>query len=155
MRLVMMTLAAVALTVAAAQARQGGVRVAVVRVLATDPEALAAFYEKSFGMSETLRPVDTPTTKEILINTGATPDAAKRATTSPIAIFTRPQNAPAGAMASLILEVPSLETAIQSAIGNGGTLLRPAATLGAARFAFLKDPDGNQIELLRRQSRPR
>ena len=137
------------LSASAAMAQQDGIHVRAVRVLATDPEALATFYEKAFGMSETGRPVNTATTKEIVINSGMTADAAKKSTGTPIVLYTRPQNAPAGAMAALILDVPSLEKAIESVKTNGGTLMRPAATSGGGlRYAFLKDPDGNQIELV-------
>ncbi len=62
-----------------------------VRVLATDPEAIATFYEKTFGMSETRRPANTATFKEIVINSGSTADKAKMATTTPIVIATRPK----------------------------------------------------------------
>jgi predicted enzyme related to lactoylglutathione lyase len=130
-------------------AAQSGIHVRAIRVLATDPDALATFYEKTFGMSETRRPINSATTKEIVINSGLTPDTARKATSTPIVLYTRPQNAPAGAMAALIIEVPSLEKAIESAQANGGTLMRPAATSGEGlRYAFLKDPDGNQIELV-------
>ena len=55
----------------------------------------------------------------------------------------------AGAMASLILQVPDLEQAIKSVQANGGTLMRPAAKSGEGlSYAFVKDPDGNQIELV-------
>ena len=132
-----------------AMAGQSGIHVRAIRVLATDPDALAAFYEKAFGMSETRRPVNTATTKEIVINSGLTPDIARRATSTPIVLYTRPQNAPAGAMAALIIEVPNLEKTIESVQASGGTLMRPAATSGEGlRYEFLKDPDGNQIELV-------
>ena len=150
MRIVMVAVAACLIAAGTAvSAQQGGIQVRAIRVLATDPEALATFYEKAFGMSETRRPLNGPTTKEIVINSGLTPDIAKKATSTPIVLYTRPKNAPAGAMAALILEVPSLEKAIESVVANGGTLMRPAATSGEGlRYAFLKDPDGNQIELL-------
>jgi predicted enzyme related to lactoylglutathione lyase len=136
-----------AATMAAAQ--ESGIHVRTVRVLATDPEAIATFYKKAFGMSETRRPANTATFKEIVINSGSTPDLAKAATTTPIVIATRAKDAPAGAMASLILEVPDLGKAIESAKANGGTLLRPASkSAEGLNFAFVKDPDGNQIELL-------
>ena len=133
----------------AAMAQDGGIHVRSIRVLATDPEALATFYKNAFGMSETRRPIDSATTKEIVINSGTTPDMARKATTTPLVIYTRPRNAPAGAMASLILEVPSLVKAIEAVQANGGTLMRPAAKSGEGlNYAFLKDPDGNQIELV-------
>jgi predicted enzyme related to lactoylglutathione lyase len=132
-----------------AMAQESGIRVRSIRVLATDPEAVATFYMKAFGMSETRRPVNTATFKEIVINSGSTPDLARKATTTPIVIATRPKDAPAGAMAALILQVPDLDKAIESAKANGATLMRPAAKTGEGLgYAFLKDPDGNQFELV-------
>ena len=121
-----------------------------VRVLATDVEAIAEFYKKTFAMSEVSRPVNSATSKEIVLNFGATPEIAKRATTTPIVIFTRPKTAPAGAMASLILRVPDLEKAIEAVKANGGSATRPPGSNAVVnvRFAFVTDPDGNQIELL-------
>jgi predicted enzyme related to lactoylglutathione lyase len=142
--------AACILAAAIATAQESGIRVRSIRVLATNPEAVATFYEKAFGMSETRRPANTATFKEIVINSGSTPDIAKTATATPIVIATRPRNAPSGAMASLILGVPDLDKAIESVKLNGGTLLRPPAkSAEGLDFAFVKDPDGNQIELLR------
>jgi predicted enzyme related to lactoylglutathione lyase len=143
-------LAALAMAEAApALAQQGGVHVRSIRVLATDPEAVATFYEKAFGMSETRRPANTATFKEIIINSGSTPDLAKKATSTPIVIATRPKDAPAGAMAALILEVSYMDKAIEAVKAAGGTLMRPAAKSGEGlSFAFVKDTDGNQIELV-------
>jgi predicted enzyme related to lactoylglutathione lyase len=142
----MMTVCVLASVTASAQ--ESGIRVRSVRVLATDPEAIATFYQKAFGMSETRRAADSATFKEIIINSGSTPELARKAASAPIVIATRPKDAPAGAMASLILEVPDLEKAIESAKANGGTLMRPPGKSGDLRYAFLKDPDGNQVELV-------
>ena len=132
-----------------ASAQETGIHVRSIRVLATDPEAIATFYEKAFGMSETRRAANTASFKEIVINSGATPDQAKKATATPIVIATRPKDAPAGAMASLILQVPDLEKAVESAKASGGTLLRgPSKSGEGLNFAFVKDPDGNRIELV-------
>ncbi|MGD0436966.1 MAG: VOC family protein [Bryobacteraceae bacterium] len=132
-----------------ATAQESGIRVRSIRVLATDPEAIATFYKRAFGMSETRRPANTATFREIVINSGSTADVAKMATTTPIVIATRPKDAPAGAMAALILQVPDLDKAIESAKANGGTLIRPTAkSEEGLSFAFVKDPDGNQIELV-------
>lgn len=141
-------LAVVALSVSVA-AQESGIRVRSVRVLAADPEALATFYEKTFGMSETRRPPVGGASKELVINSGSTSDLARKATTTPIVIMTRPANSPAGAMASLILEVPDIEKAMESVKANGGTLMRPATKSGEGlTYAFVKDLDGNQIELV-------
>ena len=143
------TLGVIAAATSMAAETETGIRVRSIRVLAADPEAVANFYEKAFGMSETRRAANSATFKEIIINSGATPEKAKAATSSPIVIATRPKDAPAGAMASLILEVPNLDKAIESAKASGGTLMRPAAKSGEGlSYAFVKDPDGNQIELV-------
>ena len=136
----------------AALAQETGVSVRSIRVLATDPEALAKFYAQAFGMSETRRPVDTATFREIVLNSGSTADLAKKSTATPIVIATRGKDMPAGAMAALILSVPDMDAAIARATNAGAKLMRPAAKSGEGlSYAFLTDPDGNQIELLLRQ----
>jgi predicted enzyme related to lactoylglutathione lyase len=151
-------LAAIALAVAGisaatpAFAQETEIRVRSIRVLATDVDALAAFYAKAFGMSQTRVPVNTPTFKEIVLNSGSTPELAKKATTTPIVIATRGKDMPAGAMASLILEVPDMDKAIARAVAAGAKLMRPVAKSGEGlSYAFLTDPDGNQVELLLKQ----
>jgi predicted enzyme related to lactoylglutathione lyase len=143
---------AAAFTVASAiaMAQEPGIRVRSIRVLASDPETVAAFYQKAFGMSETRRAANSATFKEIVINTGSTSDAAKSAGTTPIVIATRPKDTPSGGMAALILDVPDLEKAIASVKASGGTLMRPATRSAEnnLNYAFVKDPDGNQIELV-------
>jgi predicted enzyme related to lactoylglutathione lyase len=137
------------LGVSLAAAQESGIHVRSIRVLATDPETIATFYKKAFTMSETGRPADTATFKEIVINSGSTPEKAKSASTTAIVIATRPKDAPAGALASLILGVPDLDSALASVRANGGTLMRPPSkSAGGLSYAFVKDPDGNQIELL-------
>lgn len=142
--------AACILAATIATAQETGIRVRSVRVLANDPEALATFYKKAFGMSEIRRPADSPTFKEIAVNSGSTVELAKAATGAPIVIATRPKDTPAGAMASLILQVPNLEKAIELAQAAGATVLRPPSKSAGSgnNFAFVKDPDGNQIELV-------
>lgn len=137
----------------AAIAQETGVTVRSVRVLATDVDVLAKFYSEAFGMSETRRPVDTPTFKEIVLNSGSTPALAKQATSTPIVIATRAKGGPsAGGMAALILEVPDMDAAIARATAAGAKLMRPVAKSGEGlSYAFLSDPDGNQVELLLRR----
>ena len=148
MRLMTLVWAVFVVAAAAGSAQESGIRVRAIRVLATDPESLATFYQKAFGMAETSRPMNTPSFKEIVINTGSTPDLARKASTTPIVIATRPKDAPAGALAALLLEVPDLEKAIEAVKAAGGSLLRPPNKAAGLMYAFVKDPDGNQIELL-------
>src|SRR5262245_49628056 len=107
-----------------ALAQEPGNQVWGVRVLATDAEAIAMFYAKTFGMSEVARPVNSATTKEVILNFGRTPDVARKATTVPIVIYTRPAASPAGAMPSLILRVTDLDKALDAVKANGGSLVR-------------------------------
>jgi len=133
-----------------ALAQEPTTRVWGIRVLATDVESVATFYEKTFGMSEVSRPVNSATAKEVVLNFGRTSELARTATTPPIVIYTRPATAPAGAMASLILRVADLEKAIAAVNANGGALMRPPNRNAVVNlnYAFVKDPDGNQIELV-------
>ena len=118
----------------------------------TDVDALAKFYAQAFGMSETRRPVSQATFTEIVLNSGSTPALAKASTATPIVIATRGKDMPAGAMASLILEVPDMDAAIARATAAGARLMRPVAKSGEGlSYAFLTDPDGNQVELLLRR----
>ncbi|MDP3738459.1 MAG: VOC family protein [Hyphomonadaceae bacterium] len=138
---------------APAFAQETDVTVRSIRVLATDPEALAKFYATAFGMSETRRPVQSPAFTEIVLNSGSTAELAKAAKSTPIVIATRRANEPkAGGMAALILEVPDMDKAIERATKAGAKLMRPVAKSGEGlSYAFLTDPDGNQVELLLKQ----
>jgi predicted enzyme related to lactoylglutathione lyase len=134
---------------APACAQETGITVRSVRVLAADVEAMAKFYSAAFGMSETRRPVDTAAFKEIVLNSGSTPELAKKATSTPIVIATRRNDPPAGGLAALILKVPDMDKAIERATKAGAKLMRPVArSAEGLSYAFLTDPEGNQVELL-------
>jgi predicted enzyme related to lactoylglutathione lyase len=150
MRLLTTALAALVLGGVAALglAQESGVTVRDVRVLATDPEAVAAFYEKAFGMSEIDRPVNTATFKEIIINSGSTSEIARKATSTPIVIATRPKDSTPAPIATLILQVPNLEKSIASVTAAGGALVRGVRQTANVSYAMVKDPDGNQIEII-------
>jgi predicted enzyme related to lactoylglutathione lyase len=139
-------LAAVA---APALAQESGISVRSIRVLANDAEASARFYEKAFGMSETRRPVNTATFKEIVINSGSTAEKARAATSTPIVIATkRAKDAPVPSMAALILDVPDMDKAIAAVIAAGGKGGKPAKSGEGLTYCMVADPDGNPIELL-------
>jgi predicted enzyme related to lactoylglutathione lyase len=141
-----LVLAAVA---APALAQESGVSVRSIRVLANDAEASAKFYEKAFGMSETRRPMDTPTFKEIVINSGSTAAKAKAAKSTPIVIATkRNKDAPVPSMAALILDVPDMDKAIAAVVAAGGKGGKPNQSGEGLTYCMVADPDGNPIELL-------
>ena len=136
---------------APAFAQEAGIEVRSIRVLASDPEALAKFYSAAFGMSETRRPANSATFREIVLNSGSTPELAKASKATPIVITTRRATDPkAGGIATLILQVPDMDAAIKRAEAAGAKLMRPVAkTAEGLSYAFLTDPDGNQVELLK------
>jgi len=146
-------LAAFALSAAApALAQEAGVTVRSIRVLAIDPEAAAKFYEKAFGMSETRRPVNTETFKEIVINSGSTSEKAKAAKTTPIVIATRRnKDEKPVSMAALILEVPDMDKAIAAIVAAGGKGGKVNKSGEGLSYAMVADPEGNPIELLLKQ----
>jgi predicted enzyme related to lactoylglutathione lyase len=151
------TLAALALATSTAAiaapviAQEAGITVRSIRVMGADPEALAVFYSKAFGMSETRRPANSATFKEIVLNSGSTPELAKKATSTPIVIATRRANEPkAGGMAALILDVPDMDKAIAAVVAAGGKGGKANKSGEGLTYAFVTDPEGNQIELLLR-----
>ncbi len=151
-RMGLVALAAIATTAVMAAPALAQVTVRSIRVLAIDPEAAATFYSKAFGMSETRRPVDTATFKEIVLNTGATPEAAKAAKTTPIVIATRRDKTEKPvSMAALILDVPDMDKAIAAIVAAGGKGGKVNKSGEGLTYAMVADPEGNPIELLLRQ----
>lgn len=137
-------------TIAAPAGAQVTVR--SVRVLAVDVEATARFYERAFGMSETRRPANSATFREIVLNTGATPEAARAAASTPIVIATRrdPAEKPVS-MAALILEVRDMEATLSAIIAAGGRGGKVNTSQEGLSYAMVADPEGNPIELILRR----
>lgn len=146
-------LSAFALTAAApALAQEAGVTVRSIRVLVADPEKAATFYEKAFGMSETRRPANTETFKEIVINSGSTAEKAKAAKSTPIVLATRRnKDEKPLSMPALILEVPDMDKAIAAVVANGGKGGKANKSGEGLTYAMVADPEGNPIELLLKQ----
>jgi len=155
MKLVKATLTALALSasvVAIAAPALAQVTVRSVRVLVADPEVAAKFYSTAFGMSETRRPANSATFKEIVLNTGATPEAAKAAKSTPIVLATRrAKDEKPLSMAALILEVPDMDKAIAAVVAAGGKGGKANKSAEGLSYAMVADPDGNPIELLLKQ----
>ena len=146
-------LASFTLSIAApAFAQEAGIEVRSIRVLAVDVEKAAQFYSKAFGMSETRRPVNTETFKEIVLNSGSTPEKAKASKATPIVIATkRDKAAPPPQMAALILDVPDMDKAIAAVVAAGGKGGKVNKSGEGLSYAMVADPEGNPIELLLRK----
>jgi predicted enzyme related to lactoylglutathione lyase len=92
--------------------------------------------------------VNTPTFKEIIINSGSTAEIAKKSTSTSIVIATRPKDSTPPPMALLILEVPNLEKTIDSVKAAGGALTGTIRKTASVSYAMLKDNDGNPVEII-------
>jgi predicted enzyme related to lactoylglutathione lyase len=133
---------------ATAAASAQTVHVRSVRVPAADPIALSEFYKRAFHLSE-VRRITFPTLTEIILNAGATQAEASASPFTPIVLMTRPAGMTLSPMAYLIMEVPDMDKALADVTAAGGTIFRPVARLAdGTTYAFIKDPDGNQVELL-------
>ena len=120
------------------------------RVSATDVQKTATFYQAAFGLKD-IRHVDRDgKVYEIIMNYGATVKEAEESRATKVVIILRGKDAPAPSVSNLIFEVKDLDAVIAKATGAGGTVSRPvtkSATSGS-RIAFVKDPSGNEIELI-------
>jgi len=120
------------------------------RVSATDVPKTAAFYQATFGLKE-VRKVDRDGKPfEIIMNYGATAKEAEESKATKLVVILRAKDAPAPSVSNLVFEVKDLDAVIAKAKSSGGTLSRPEnkSSTSGSRVAFVKDPDGNEIELI-------
>ena len=133
--------AAAALTLAAPIAAQD-ISVRGVRVGAEDVPALAAFYQEAFGLFE-VNHISGPGFEEVMMKFGEDDPGPE------VVIMSRAADDPPGALPHIIFHVADMEAAVERVTASGGSVDRPATTIaGGASFAFMKDPQGNLIELL-------
>ncbi len=119
-----------------------------VRVPVSDVEAGAAFYKNAFGMNE-IRRLGAGNSLQIVLNTGDSLEQAESNPHSPLVIVNRPEGLQVGVLAALIMNVPDVDAAIAAVVDAGGTIVRPKMSIAnGPTFAFVKDPEGNQLELL-------
>jgi predicted enzyme related to lactoylglutathione lyase len=149
----MKTIYAIALAAAAALFSAGSAHaqaaINAVRVCAQDPVALAKFYEAAFGMSETLR-LDSPQGVEVILNFGATVDAAKANKNAPIVISKHASDEPKDPTAHVILNIADLTATVAAIKAAGGTIESQPRDIGYKGYVIgvAVDPAGNRIEIL-------
>jgi predicted enzyme related to lactoylglutathione lyase len=125
------------------------VAINAVRVCAQDPVALAKVYEAAFGMSETLR-LDSPLGTEVILNFGATVDAAKANKNAPIVISKHASDEPKDPTAHLVLFVADLNATVAAIKAAGGAIESQPKDIGFKGYVIgvALDPVGNRIEIL-------
>jgi predicted enzyme related to lactoylglutathione lyase len=120
-----------------------------VRVCAKDPVALAKFYEAAFGMSETLR-LDSLQGSEVILNFGATVDAAKANKNAPLVISPHDSDDPKDPTSHLVMYVADMTATVAAIKAAGGSILSEPRDINYKGYVIgvALDPVGNHIEIL-------
>ena len=128
-----------------------GVTLNAARVGAEDVPALAKFYESAFGLKEVNR-LKMPNAVEIMMNFGATMDAAKTSTAAQIVIMHRDSDALKDSVPHLIFNVTDMKATVAAIKAAGGSVDREPQPFGNSGIVIglAKDPAGNRIELIQR-----
>jgi predicted enzyme related to lactoylglutathione lyase len=132
-----------------ATVQAAGVTLNAVRVGAKDPAAVAKFYQTAFGMFEVQR-IAQPNMLEIMLNFGATADAAKANQGSQVVVMQRVADDGSDSIAHVIFTVTDAAAVTKSAKAAGARAEREPFQYGTTGIwiAMLIDPAGNHIELL-------
>ena len=123
-----------------------------IRVAAADPEGVAVFYKKAFGLTEAER-INLPQGVEIMLNYGSTEAEALANTTVPqVVIMYRESDAVEDALAHLIFGVEDAVAVAQAVVDAGGSIDRAPFAFGTdgMMIGMVRDPAGNHIELIQR-----
>lgn len=120
------------------------------RVSATDVAKTASFYQSVFGLRE-IRHIDRDGALfEVIMNYGETAEAAAASKLPKLVVILRAKDAPAPSVSNLVFGVSDVDAVMAKSVKAGGTISRPAsksATSGS-KIGFVKDPAGNEIELI-------
>ncbi len=133
----------------AAAAASAGVTLNAARVGGEDVPALAKFYESAFGLKEVNR-LQMPNAVEIMMNFGATTDAAKANKGAQVVIMHRAATDEKDPVPHIIFNVTDMTAtvaAVKSAGGKVDAEPRPFGKTGIV-IGFAMDPAGNRIELI-------
>jgi predicted enzyme related to lactoylglutathione lyase len=121
-----------------------------VRVGAADPQKVAAFYSKAFGMHEVNRIEMGNNQVELFLNFGDSAEKAKANNAAQIVIQQRAKDDSTDAVAHVVLTVTDIKASAAALTAAGGTLDREPFEFGKTGIfiGLAKDPAGNAIEML-------
>lgn len=121
------------------------------RVGAKDVPALAQFYQTAFGMKEVNR-LQMGKSMEIMLNFGATVEAAKANTQAMLIIMPREVDSDADPVPHLIFYVPDAKAAAKAVVAAGGKITTEPVAVGnaGAWISMAMDPVGNRFEMVQR-----
>ena len=142
-------LAATLPIVAMSAAMAAGITLNGIRVGAKDVTALAKFYQSAFGMFEVQR-IQNPQMLEIMLDFGATAEAAKANAGADVVIMQRAADDGADTMAHLIFTVTDMDAVVKAIKAAGGKMERDPFEYGntGIRIGMGIDPAGNHFEML-------
>ncbi len=149
-RVLAMTAAAVALSSALpAEAAPSGVSLNAARVGAVDVAADEKFYEAAFGLHE-VRRFEFPGGVEVLMNFGATADAAKANSAPQIVIMQRKSDPTDDTVPHLIFTVTDIKATVAALKAAGGKMDSEPREFGKTGIMIGMgiDPAGNRIEMI-------
>ena len=135
-------------------ASQAGVSLNGVRIGAKDVTALAKFYQTAFGMFEVQR-IQTPQMLEIMLDFGATAEAAKANTGADVVIMQRAADDGADTMAHVVFNVTDMDAVVKAVKAAGGKMEREPFEFGntGIRIGMGIDPAGNHFEMIQAPKR--
>jgi len=130
-------------------AMSAGVTLNGIRIGAKDVAALARFYQTAFGLFEVQR-IQNPQMLEIMLDFGATAEAAKANNGADVVIMQRAADDGADTMAHLIFTVTDMDAVVKAIKAAGGKMEREPFEYGntGIRIGMGIDPAGNHFEML-------
>jgi len=146
------TLAALTASAVLALPAHADVSLNGVRVGAKDAAAVAKFYQAAFGMQEVQR-IQTPTMTEIMLNFGATPEAAKANRAKKegdIVVMSRAADDAKDELPHIVLNVTDMAGTVKALKAAGGTMEREPFEFGKTGIliGMAIDPAGNHVEMI-------
>jgi predicted enzyme related to lactoylglutathione lyase len=132
-----------------ADAAPEGVTLNAARISAADAAGVAKFYEAAFGLQE-IRHFTLPSGLEVVLNFGATPEAAKENPTPQIVISQRANDSTPDPFAHLIFNVTDINATAAAITAAGGKIQQKPRKFGMTSIliALALDPAGNRIEMI-------
>jgi predicted enzyme related to lactoylglutathione lyase len=143
------TVMAVAALLAVAVTARADVTLNSARIGAEDVAAVEKFYQDAFGLKEVNR-LEFPGAVEVMLNFGATMEAAKANGAAQIVIMTRDSDDVSDAIPHIIFDVTDMAATVKAIEAAGGKMdgePQPFGNTGIV-IGFTKDPAGNRIELI-------
>jgi predicted enzyme related to lactoylglutathione lyase len=128
---------------------QAGVSLNGVRIGARDVASLAKFYESALGMKEVQR-IENPQFLEVMLNFGATVEAAKANTAGDLVIMQRAADDGLDTMPHVVFDVTSMTDAVKAWKAAGGKMEREPFEFGKTGIwiGMAIDPAGNHVEFI-------